>query len=52
MGQSAEGESVASIGKGETDSGMGSELRQKVKSRIFGEGGIEAMTTHRKLSVG
>jgi hypothetical protein len=42
---------VASIGKRTTDNGMGSELRQIVKSRTFGEGGIEAMAMHRRLSV-
>jgi hypothetical protein len=42
---------VASIEKRTTDYGMGSELRWDVKSRTFGEGGIEAMATHRRLSV-
>ena len=52
MGGSAQDESVVIIGRRTSDSGMGSKLGQDVKSRTFGERGIEAMEAYRRLSVG
>ena len=50
--ESAQGESVTSIGKRTINNEMGSKLGQNVKSNTFGEGGMEAMATHRRPSIG